>query len=333
MKVSLRLSRVVVLIATIVGLQIVVSAQNRISGRILTADRRPVGDVYVELLTDVNRVVLRTRAAGSGTFFFSGMGTGRYNVRVLPSKDFEEAVQEVQIVNLSMIPNGGFSSEDVTIYVKPRRMPVAEKLGPAVVFAQDTPPEAKRSFDKAVSDIDVERFDSGIAELENAIRLFPTYFMALERLGVQKLREQKFQESEALFERATKVNQKASFSWYGIAFSAYANGDTPKALLAAKKAAELSPASPEIALVLGIVLRKDKQFAVAESTLLKAKKLSEGLVPDVFWNLALLYAHDLKNFKLAADELENYLKAKPNHPDAELLKRLVKEYRSKAAGA
>jgi tetratricopeptide (TPR) repeat protein len=81
-------------------------------------------------------------------------------------------------------------------------------------------------------------------------------------------------------------------------------------------------------LILGIALRRAQKFVDAEKALLRAKKISEGKSPDVLWNLALLYAHNLKKLSLAADELEAYLKLRPDHPDAPLLKKLIQRYRT-----
>jgi len=77
----------------------------------------------------------------------------------------------------------------------------------------------------------------------------------------------------------------------------------------------------------GIALRRGKRYLDAEKAMLKAKKLSNGLSADTSWNLALLYVYNLKNNRLAADELENYLKIKPDHPDGQRIRRLISQLR------
>lgn len=72
------------------------------------------------------------------------------------------------------------------------------------------------------------------------------------------------------------------------------------------------------------------EFEKAEKNLLKAKKLSNNSLPDIHWELALLYYHDLKRYNEAADELELYLKANPKAENKEQVEKLVKTFRSKA---
>ena len=70
---------------------IIYGQTNRISGQVFGANRRPVPEVYVELLNEINTVILRSKTDGSGGYFFVGMGAGHYNVRVRPfGIDYEE---------------------------------------------------------------------------------------------------------------------------------------------------------------------------------------------------------------------------------------------------
>jgi tetratricopeptide (TPR) repeat protein len=319
-------------IAPLLLMPVLATAQgSRIQGQVMDTNRRPVSQAYVELLNDVDSVIRRIRTDGGGAYFFSGLGAGRYTVRVRPfGTNLEEQSQEVELNTFI----GGRTVSDMQqrdFYLKVRKNSSASVPSyTGVVFAQEVPPDAKRSYDKAISDLDANRLDSGIQELRNAVTTFPQYFQALDRLGVELLKQQKWEESAQFLERAVAVNEKSGNSWYGLAFCYYAQDSAGKAVEAAKKADSFSPESADIALILGISLRKDKQYSEAEKALLKAKKLTDGKSPDVRWNLALLYAHNLKNFRLAADELEAYLKIKPDHPNATLLKKLIEQYRAHA---
>ncbi|MGI9056846.1 MAG: hypothetical protein ACR2F2_13710 [Pyrinomonadaceae bacterium] len=63
---------------------------------------------------------------------------------------------------------------------------------------------------------------------------------------------------------------------------------------------------------------------------MKAKKLGNNSLPDIHWELALLYYYNLKRYNEAADELELYLKAKPKAENKEQVKKLIQTFRSKA---
>jgi tetratricopeptide (TPR) repeat protein len=306
-------------------------SQNRIYGQVLTTSRSPVPQLYVELINDVNRIISRTRTDGSGNFIFVGMGTGRFNVRVLPgATDFEEQTQEVQITSLALSNLGSSDSQQVIFYLRTRRDAAAKPAVKGVIFAQEIPKDAEKYYEKAVADLDANRTDLGIAGLQDAVKAFPDYFLANDRLGVELLKRQKWQEARDRFARAAHINERSANSWYGLAFCEYALGSVEKAVEAARKATVINPDSPEMALILGIALRKERQFTDAEQALLKAKKLAGDKSPDTYWNLALLYRYDLKKNKQAADELENYLRVKPDHPNAELLKKLIRQLRTGA---
>jgi tetratricopeptide (TPR) repeat protein len=300
---------------------------SRIQGHVFGVNRRPVADAYIELLNEVESVISRTKTDGGGGYYFTGLSAGRYQVRVRPfGTIYEEQAQEVELVTFV----GGRQVADSQIrdfYLRERKSGSRQPGAPGVVFAQDVPPDAQKAYDRAVSNINTDRPDLGIQDLRSAIEIFPTYFLALDLLGVELLKQQRFADAVPFFERAIAVNPRSSNSWYGIAFCYYGLDQGGKAVEASKQAAALNPESTDIALMLGISLRKNRQFNEAEKALLKAKKLSDGKSPDVLWNLALLYAHNLKNYRLAAEELENYLKIKPDHPNAQLLKKLISQYR------
>ena len=307
---------------------IIYGQTNRISGQVFGANRRPVSEVYVELLNEINTVILRSKTDGSGGYFFVGMGAGRYNVRVRPfGTDYEEQTQEVEIVTTVGSRNTS-DNQQKDFYLHPRRDSNKQLEVTGVIFAQEIPEEAKKAFDRALVEIAANRPDNGILELENATKIFPDYYNALDRFGSELLKKQKYIEARNLFERAVVVNPRSSNSFYGLAYVFYAQDLTTESIDMAKKAVTLAPESADVNIMLGIALRKGKQFSDAEKALLKAKKLTKGKSADASWNLALLYAYNLKNNRLAADELENYLKINPNHPDAEKLRKLISQYRA-----
>src|SRR5215510_538954 len=61
-----------------------IQGRNEINGTVFGESGRPVPDVYVELLDDVNSTLARSKTTQSGRFSFSNLVNGRYVVRVLP---------------------------------------------------------------------------------------------------------------------------------------------------------------------------------------------------------------------------------------------------------
>ena len=72
---------------------------NRIEGQVYDPNHRPVENVYVELLNEVDSVIQRTKTNSAGRFTFSGVPPGRLTVRVVTfGTNFMEQTQEVVIV-------------------------------------------------------------------------------------------------------------------------------------------------------------------------------------------------------------------------------------------
>lgn len=306
--------------------------RNTITGFVFDSQRNPVSQIPVEVQNEVNQTLQRTRTDNSGRFFFSGLSAGRFNVRVLPlGTNFEEQTQEVEIINI--VRPGGFSTSDSAqkdFYLRLRRDAKEANAVTGTLFAQDIPREAQKSYNKAIDEFASKRDEAGIQELLKALKTFPDYFLALERLGREYMKQQKYDIARAVFTKTVSVNQRSFNGWYGLSYASYALGQSDIAIEAGQNAVKLEPASIEAKLILGISQRRAKRFQEAEKTLLEAKKLAKGLFPDVHWNLALLYSHNLQRYKEAADELELYLKAQPDDAKAGNIKKLIAELRQKS---
>ena len=299
-----------------------------ISGFVFDQQRNPIAQIPVELMNDVNSVIRRTKTDGSGRFFFPNLSTGRFTVKVLPlGTNLEEQTQDVELTGVGALGRPISDFQQIEFHLR------ARKSGPnavnGVVFAQDVPNEAKKLYEKAVSDIDQKRLEEGIKELENALSIFPTYYVALEKLGTLYLNQQQYEKSRDVFNKAVAVNSRSFNGWYGLCYANYVLKNSDSAVEAAQKAVALNPTSVEAGLFLGISLRQAKKYEEAEKALKQVNKLTDGKSADAHWHLALLYAHNLKRFNDAANELELYLKFTPDSPDAEKLRKLIKQFREK----
>jgi hypothetical protein len=117
---------------------------NRIEGQVFDPTHRPVQNVYVELLSETDSVIQRTRTNSSGRFTFSGGFAGRLTIKVLPyGTNLMEQSQEVEIIQTRNRTDTAYV--DITLrYDKHGRQPATEKSG--VVFVQDIPAAAKKLY-------------------------------------------------------------------------------------------------------------------------------------------------------------------------------------------
>jgi tetratricopeptide (TPR) repeat protein len=315
------------------GSALVVVGQNRstVSGFVFDGQGKPLYNVPVELLNEVNSVLKRTKTDGTGRYFFSGLSSGQFAIRALPiGTNYEEQTQSIEIEGVNNVGRPLSDNVQKDFFLQTRRNPKELNQVTGTVFVQEIPKEAELEFKKGIAEIEEKKIDSGISRLENAIKLFPNYFMALEKLGILFIGMQKYEKALNLFSQAVIINERSFNSWYGLGYANYSLKQIGKAIDAIRKAVAINQTSVEALLLLGITLRLDKQYQDSEKALKLANKFSEGKSLDVHWYLALLYAQNLKRFKEAADELELYLKLYPATPNSEAVKKLIKQFRETA---
>jgi tetratricopeptide (TPR) repeat protein len=311
-----------------------VSAANIISGNVYDRQGNPLNAVDVELLDEYYRLLQRARTDAVGRYTFGGLNNGNYTVRVLPFQyDMQDQSQYIELQAISARPGDPGSmyiSQD--FYLQPKKGGLRD-LELSVVFAQEIPKEAKAAYEKAISDFSKKRDTEAFNELKDAIKIFPTYYLALYRFGTELFLRKQYTESYQVFMKAVEVNPRSATSFFYMGYSFYNLGkDYNKAALTSlNQAVILAPASPQVLWLLGKAERRAGKFTEAEKHLLQAKKQATSKVPEIHRELSQLYANDLKKFKEAADELELYLKASRLKDEEEKeIKTLIGKLREKA---
>jgi tetratricopeptide (TPR) repeat protein len=315
-----------------------VQGRNTIYGTVFSAvGRRPVPDIYVELLSDVYQSLDRARTDASGRFTFRGLSDGVYKVKVLSgATDFIEQTIDVQLVTLSAVAGSGSASEHVDIYLKAREItgvggPFAAP--PGVIFAQEVPDAAKKLFDKAIIDLRDRKETEGYDGLRKAIEIFPAYYAALERLGigyVLKGTPAHFEAARMLLMKAVEVNPRGFSTLYALGLAQYKLKQTDEAVANLRRATSLHGQSADAHLHLGMALMQGKKAADAETAFKRANELSKGKGAEAHYQLARLYSEQ-NRYAEAATELDLYLKLNPTTPDAEKIRQTIQQLRDKAA--
>jgi tetratricopeptide (TPR) repeat protein len=203
----------------------------------------------------------------------------------------------------------------------------------ATVFAQNVPEFARAAYEQAIENLDKKNdAEQGIADLKKAIGLFPTYYLALERLGAEYLRLQQYESAVQTLNKAIGVNPKGPSSFYARGVAQYYLKQMPEAIKSLRYSMSLAPDSPNAAFLemyLGMALLKSGKTEEAETHLRQAHVKGGKLLPDVHMHLAQIYSNG-KRYKDAADELELFLTEIPDARDAERIKEIIKQLRAKA---
>lgn len=302
------------------------SAQNRITGFVFDEARRPIPQIWVELLDEGYSTIARTQTGGTGLYNFSRITSGQYVVRVLVGGT--SFLPQSQMVSFSGIQGARIGSEQIDFYLKVDPKAGTPRLSaPGVVFAQDVPNSARRLYDAGVSDLENNR-EEGLVKIREAIEAFPAYYDALDRLGNEYLNRGHFEAAYILLTKATEINSKSLTSHIGRGISAFRLGRNSESVSSLEKAVEIDSASINANLWYGIALHSVKKYDQAITSLKKANNLPGGDVAEVHWQLARVYK-DQGKYAKAADELELYLKKNPNAPNANEVKQIVASLRNK----
>jgi tetratricopeptide (TPR) repeat protein len=313
--------------------------RNAISVTVFSPTRQSLADINVELLDDVNALIGRGRTNSAGRFTFNGLGNGRFKVRVLPyGTDYLEETHEVVLANVSATQGSGADQQEILIYLRYNERasfgPFA--AGPAVVFVQEAPKEAKKLYQQGVEYLREKKEKEGLESLKKALEIFPNYYLALDRLGGEYAmrgasNRSYFEAALILLSKAFEVNPRSTSSAFGLGWTQYHLGMTDQAIETLRQATTLYGKSVDCWIWYGKALKRGAKPEQAEAAFKKADELAKGKSSEAHWQLAGLYSEQ-KRYKEAADALELFLKVQPKVADAEKIKTLIKQLRDKAAG-
>lgn len=301
-------------------------ANNSVIGFVYSDGRVPLAEATVELNDDLHRLVSRVRTDGGGRYGFYRLPLGRYTVKAsILGGNYQEQTAEIEITSASRTSSGNETvQQNFTLRLKQSNPGMT-----GIVFAQIPPDEARKSYEKALEDFKDKKADQGLIGLEKSVSIFPQYYLALERLGEEYILRKKYKEAVGAFLTALEVNPKAFGSHYGLAYSLYELKVWDEALKSVEKALEINPASVNPLFLKGMIFKQKSRYWDAVEVLNTAKKKATSPMPEIFWQLSLIYTNNLKEYDLAADQLESFLKAKPDYAEAEKVRSLIKRLRSK----
>jgi Flp pilus assembly protein TadD len=296
-----------------------------ISGHVSDDQRNPIPDLQVELLDDVDSVIQRTKTDSSGLFVFRRLSTGIFQVRVQTyGTDYIGQTQRVQLERTR-----AFEQVDFALAMK---RTASTSVTAGAVFVQEVPEQARREYERGAALLQkTEKRNEGLETLKKAIEIFPLYFDALELLGTEYVKEQKYEPAVPVLTKAIEVNGRSYQSLNALSVAQYNLKQVPEAVESMRRAVTLNQKSVNANLWLGMLLRQIEKLDEAETYLKQADKLAGSKSPEAHWQLALLF-NQLKRYKEAADELELFLKVQPDAKDTELIKKLIQRFRQQSGG-
>jgi Tfp pilus assembly protein PilF len=257
----------------------------------------------------------QTVAAGEdGVFLFNNLEPGPYELTIDAGKEFE-------VMRESVFIGGAVQTANVPVYLrlKPESNPALAGVPKTAVELYVKAQEAARKGEN----------DKAASLLGEAVKQHPPFGLAHNELGLVYMRTGKLDKALEEYKAAAKALPDDPFVQlnYGTALTQKKEfPEAEKQLRAALKRLDKSAAGH---LYLGITLIGLKQHAEAEPELQQAVRLGGDQTALAHKYLGGIY-WGRKEYKRAADEIETYLKLAPRAPDAEQLRALVKDLRSKS---
>ena len=297
-----------------------------IQGRIIFAGGTPPATaVRVTLETpEGTRIAF---ADQDGAFNFNNLAAGPYLLTVNAGKDYEVARESVTI-------EGPAPVYQVPIYLK-----LNPENNPAFVGAPKAAIDFYTKGNDAAQKGDAKK---AVEFFEQAVKLHPTFLMALTELGLQYMKLGQMEKAAETYRAILKLKDNDPMAQLNLGIALY---NLSTASLAEKKtdeaserlgeadnhlrqAIKLSSRGPNAHYYLGLVLIRLRKYTEAQSEMeLAVKNGGENLAPAHKY-LGGLYMSAKRN-KDAADQLEKYLQLDPKARDAEQIRTTIKELRSK----
>lgn len=286
---------------------------NRIEGRVTDPSNNGVYNAFVELTDNLGALINRSRTTGQGRFSFRGMGPGRYTISIKPyGTNLREDSRDIEI------NNSASRSDMVMVDIRLQldtRFNVKDTGIIGTIFAQEVPPDARRQYDAGIDAFSTNK-EKAMGNLEEAVRIFPTYFNALAALGKANIVAGKYAAGYPYLLKAIDVNARCSDCYYSLTLAFYRLNEMAAAKKAIDATALLQPREGSVRLLQGIVYRLNRDYAGAEKALLLAKSYYKEPNAEVHWQLSHVYNRLNRNAEAAA-ELEQYLKIKDDINDSE----------------
>src|SRR5688500_9816948 len=181
---------------------------NSISGHV-SDGRGARPNLQVELLTDMDSVIQRTKTDSSGLFAFRRLSTGIFQVRVQTyGTSYIGQTKRVQLERTRAFEQVDF------VLVSNQTSSISPTGG--AVFVQEIPELALRDIGRGSDRRKVERRKEGVAGLWKAVEMFRSYFSALELLGMEYVKQQDYEPAIDGLTKAVEVNRRAYQSLYGL---------------------------------------------------------------------------------------------------------------------
>jgi tetratricopeptide (TPR) repeat protein len=258
-------------------------------------------------LTTIEAPVMTLYSDGNGEFTFSNVHAGTYYLQVFPDAEmYEQASQKLWV-------NPGEPAY-VILYLKERRGAAVKRTGTNIVSAgesdSDPSASARREFEQARKLIREGAIDDAIEHLRRALTIDPAYVIARNDLGVQYLRQKRYEEAGEQFTSILERNPKYFNAQLNLGIVFVEMKKFAEAIEHLDQAVTLDSSQPAAHLFRGIAALDSDDLPTAEKEIVKALVLGGEQYSIAHYYFAHVYLKYGRR-KEAGHELRLFLKTAP----------------------
>ena len=311
--------------------------KNRIQGRIYfpSGRRSDLANIKVMLESSSSERIL-VIADINGSFTFNNLAPGNYSVTIDAGADYEIAKEQVLIEGMNALrstPGIDLSRTNVprtfSVMVSLQLKPTpGAKRGVVNAALASVPKPALTAYQSALQLAKAGDSRKAVDQLKLALSVYPDFGQAWNELGVQYLKLNERHKAVDALRAAVRLMPDDFTSRLNFGISLVESKNHTEAEAHLRTALTKNSGSPLGHMYLGVALIGLNKLAEAESELLLAVKLGGTRLGLPHYYLGGIYWRQGK-YTPAIAELEKYLQAAPNAPNAERVRATINELRSK----
>ncbi|HET9529120.1 MAG TPA: tetratricopeptide repeat protein, partial [Blastocatellia bacterium] len=286
--------------------------QHTLQGRVALPNNAPPANAVKVTLTFNGIRVHETFTDLSGRFSFSGLKRGTYQLTAEgDGQQFETTSVYAEVAAFANAPQ--VFTQNIQLRLKRgKQTPVA-----AVVSVDELessiPDRARKEHDKGLKQARDNNPEKAIKHFQEAIHLYPQYYLAHIALGDQYAKLQRYDEAMDAYQKAVEMRSDRAEAHTGIGVTLVKQKRYADALAPLRRSIELDKRSSTAFLFLGLAEMMTSDYQSSETNLLRAYEIDRPTIAHIY--LANLY--DLRGEpEKAVKHLESFLKENPNSPNS-----------------
>lgn len=303
-------------------------ANNTIQGNIFYPSGRRADKRLQVRISSVRGLDYSTMSDENGSFSFRRLPGGTYYVTVDAGKEYLPVTETVSV--LDQLRNTSGQTYIIQVQLQPR--PSGEGGAGVLNAALAGVPEAAREFyEKAVKSAQTGDNRKAVEFLKKAVDLYPQFMLAYNELGVQYFRLGDLNNASDALTQAIKLSPDTFSPRLNYGIVLFYKKQYQGAAEELDRSLKINETSGIAHLFRGRLFVKANDFDKAEKEFLRAVSLG-GEVGEAHRFLGAIY-NERGDYGRALQELETYLKVSPNVKDAEQVRQIIRELRTKAAAS